>query len=276
MKIGAHVSASGGLAKALQRGADLGAEVIQVFLSSPRAWAFRNYEPGEAEEFRSVLSSSGLELVAHASYLINLASPDESIRKKSDDLLCATMASARLLDISAVILHTGSHRGEGLDRYRTQLVNSLTKAASVGGGTTRLLLENTAGSGGTIGARFEELADLIDSVGAEANLGVCLDTQHMFAAGYYFGDPDSVRAVVAELRSTVGAPVAVHLNDSKVPLGKGTDRHENIDEGEIGSKALGMLLTDQLFEESSVILEVPGAGDGPRKEDVLEAFSLLR
>ncbi len=268
MRVGGHVSSAGGLAKSLQRGSDIGADVVQFFISSPRSWAFRAPSAAETMAFRAEMEASGTLAVVHASYLINLASPDEEIRGKSVDLLLATMRSARLAGIPYVVLHTGSHRGEGLERLAGELIDSISTAAEAGAGEAKLLLENTAGAGGTIGATLQELAWLMQEVGKRAAIGVCMDSQHLFAAGYDFSSPSLAGDLAKDIVRTIGSPEVVHLNDSKVPLGKGTDRHANLGEGLIGLTGLRNLMSQDVFRNANVVLEVPGSGEGPRLADV--------
>ncbi len=268
MRVGGHVSAAGGLVKSLQRGADIGANVVQFFISNPRSWAFRTPSAADAIAFRAELETRGTLAVVHASYLINLASPDEEIRRKSVDLLLDTMRSASLTGVPYVVLHTGSHRGEGMERLAGELIDSISAAAEACEGEVKLLLENTAGSGGTIGATLQELAWLMHEVGKRAAIGVCIDSQHLFAAGYDFSTPSLAIDLVKDIVNTIGSPEVVHLNDSKVPLGKGTDRHANLGEGLIGLTGLRNLMSQDVFRDTNVILEVPGSGDGPRLADV--------
>ncbi len=268
MRVGGHVSAAGGLVKSLQRGADIGANVVQFFISNPRSWAFRTPSAADAIAFRAELETRGTLAVVHASYLINLASPDEEIRRKSVDLLLDTMRSASLTGVPYVVLHTGSHRGEGMERLAGELIDSISAAAEACEGEVKLLLENTAGSGGTIGATLQELAWLMHEVGKRAAIGVCIDSQHLFAAGYDFSTPSLAIDLVKDIVNTIGSPEVAHLNDSKVPLGKGTDRHANLGEGLIGLTGLRNLMSQDVFRDTNVILEVPGSGDGPRLADV--------
>ncbi|NNN11079.1 MAG: deoxyribonuclease IV [Acidimicrobiaceae bacterium] len=268
MRVGGHVSAAGGLVKSLQRGADIGADVVQFFISNPRSWAFRTPSAADAIAFRAELETRGTLAVVHASYLINLASPDEEIRRKSVDLLLDTMRSASLTGVPYVVLHTGSHRGEGMERLAGELIDSISAAAEACEGEVKLLLENTAGSGGTIGATLQELAWLMHEVGKRAAIGVCIDSQHLFAAGYDFSTPSLAIDLVKDIVNTIGSPEVAHLNDSKVPLGKGTDRHANLGEGLIGLTGLRNLMSQDVFRDTNVILEVPGSGDGPRLADV--------
>ncbi len=217
-------------------------------------------------------------LVVHASYLINLASSEEELVSKSRELLLKTVLSASNLGASYVVLHTGSHRQRGYEAVRDQVAASLFEVVELlrGEGVgTKLLIENTAGAGGTVGASLEELDDLIHLVDAPSQLGLCLDTQHLFAYGYDYRKQEVRDHLVSELAGRFGVIECVHLNDSKTPSGEKHDRHENLGEGEIGEAALASLLSDQVFRSSQVILEVPGDGSGPRASDIAQARELL-
>ncbi len=268
MRLGAHVSAAGGAARAIQRGVDVGADVVQLFISSPRAWAFREPSPYEVQSFKAESEASGVSAIVHASYLINLASPNKEIRRKSIDLLIDTMRVARQVGMHYVVLHTGSHKGDGVGPIADELIDSISIAAEAGSDDTKLLLENAAGSGGTIGSTLEELTWLVQSVRKKAEIGLCIDSQHLFAAGYDFSTQSLAEDLAEKILRNIGRPDVVHLNDSKVPLGKGTDRHANLGEGFIGLSGLRNLMSQDVFADTNVILEVPGDGDGPRLEDV--------
>jgi deoxyribonuclease-4 len=181
-----------------------------------------------------------------------------------------------------VVLHVGSHRGAGLeavlDQVTEAVLGALDEAADQLGATScRLLLENAAGAGGTVGRSFDELAAILDAAGGDARLGICLDTQHLFASGMDYSSVDAADEVVAELDASVGLDrlACIHLNDSKVPLGANRDRHENLGEGQVGASALACLLGHPGLQHAPAMLEVPGAGDGPRAEDVATARAIL-
>jgi deoxyribonuclease-4 len=217
-------------------------------------------------------------IVVHANYLINLASSDETLFSKSRTLLLQTLTSASNLGCGSVVLHIGSHRGAGYEAVREQVIAVLTEASVLLDAhvtPTKLLLENTAGAGGTVGGSLEELGDLIVGVGRPDRLGVCLDTQHLFAFGYDLRDRYVREDVAASARDLFGGVDAVHCNDSKTECGSNHDRHANLGEGAIGEAAISEFLSLDAFAATDIILEVPGDGDGPRPEDVIQLRGLL-
>lgn len=217
------------------------------------------------------------KMVVHASYLINLASLDDGLIAKSQELISNTLISASNLQISFVVLHVGSHRNSGYDAVRDRIARSLDQLMeqlSDHPTPTKLLLENAAGAGGTIGGALEELDDLIHLVDDPSHLGVCIDTQHLFAFGYDFRKGEVLRSVHSELSGRFGHIDCVHLNDSKTPTGGKHDRHANLGEGEIGLEVLGSFLAGDAMADSLVVLEVPGEGEGPRPQDIEQLRSL--
>lgn len=284
MIIGAHVKSSGGLASALRRGSELGADAIQIFTQSPRMWRSSSHSPDELAAYRTAQQAEThvRATFCHATYLINLASPDTDLAERSRNCLVENLVAASAIAASGVIVHVGSHRGEGFERVvgavARRLLSALDEAGAVlGSATCPLLLENTAGAGGTVGRTFDELAALIAAAGGDARLGVCLDTQHLFASGVPYRDETEANAVVSSLERTIGPGrlACIHLNDSKVVLGSNRDRHENLGEGEIGAEALGHLISHPGLATVPSILEVPGSGDGPRTQDVIAARAIL-
>ena len=285
MRIGAHVRAGGGLVGALERAHQIGAEVVQVFTQSPRVWKPTQYGPDVLERYRSAAAEdpSVTATYCHATYLINLATRDPALLERSRDCLAANLVVARGMGASGLVLHVGSHKGDGFDGCLRQVVDTLLSVldrAPIDAGTATacpIALENAAGAGGTVGRSFEELAAILELADADRALGVCLDTQHLWASGVAFGSRAAASAVVDELARTVGATAlrCVHLNDSKVPFGANRDRHANIGEGTIGIEALGWLMAHPALAWMPAILEVPGAGDGPRAEDLDAARQAL-
>jgi deoxyribonuclease IV len=291
MLIGAHVRAGGKLVPALERGNEIGAEVVQVFTQSPRAWKPTQYAPEVLAGYRAAQAASP-EVAAtfcHATYLINLATGDPELLARSRSCLIANLSVARGMGASGLVLHIGSHKGLGFEGSVDQVVDILAEALAsaadpvvgeqAGGDATAcpILLENAAGAGGTVGRSFEELAAVLDRAGAGAGLGVCLDTQHLWASGVGFATVEEADEVVAAFDAMIGLDRlrCLHLNDSKVPFGANRDRHENIGEGTIGEAGLGALLGHPALQGLAAILEVPGAGDGPRAEDVTAARRAL-
>jgi len=287
MPIGAHVRAGGGLVPALERGAGVGADVVQIFTQSPRAWKPAQYAPEVLEAYRvaAAVHPSVTATYCHATYLINLATPDPELLEKSTACLRSNLVTAQGIGSDGLVLHIGSHRGSGFDRAVPQvaaaLLDALDAVTSHGGDhgeeVCPILLENAAGAGDTVGRSFEELAQVIAAAGGDERLGICVDTQHLWASGVPFGTVEAADDVVVAIDATVGLPRlrCLHLNDSKVPFGANRDRHENLGEGTIGADGLAALLGHVALAGVPAILEVPGDGDGPRREDVLAARDVL-
>jgi deoxyribonuclease-4 len=282
MLIGAHVRAGKGLVPALQHGADIGADAVQIFTQSPRMWKPSQYSDEVLAAYRAaqVEHPSVASTFCHATYLINLASPEPELAAKSRSCLTANLSTADGMGAAGLVLHIGSHRGSGfetaLPAVAEALVGSLDEVdADVDG--CPILLENAAGAGDTVGRSFEELAQVIDAAGGDERLGVCLDTQHLWASGIAFGTVADADALIGLIGSTVGMERlrCLHLNDSKVDFGANRDRHENIGDGTIGADGLAALLGHPALQGIPAILEVPGEGDGPRTEDVTAARAVL-
>jgi len=273
MLVGAHVRAGGDLLPALRRGAEMGAAVVQVFTQSPRAWKPTQYSDEVLAAYREAQAHQPTvrATYCHATYLINLAAPDSDVLTRSRACLEANVAVACAMGARGLVLHVGSHRGRGLDATLDQVVDGLLGAlAAAPAGECTLVLENAAGAGDTVGRTFDELAAIIEATvarggpGTGDRLGVCLDTQHLWASGVDFASLDKADAVLARFDAVVGLGrlCFVHLNDSKVPLGANSDRHENIGMGTIGATALGGLLSHPALAGLPAILETPGRGGG--------------
>jgi deoxyribonuclease IV len=278
MRIGAHVRAGKGLVPALQHGDDIGAEVIQIFTQSPRMWKPSQYGPEVLAAYRGAQAEhpTVTSTFCHATYLINLASPDPDLAAKSRACLDANLATAEGMGSDGLVLHIGSHRGSGFDAALPGVVAALIEAldsVEAAADPCPILLENAAGAGDTVGRSFEELAEVVEAAGGDERLGVCLDTQHLWASGVPFGTVEEADALVSLVADTVGLErlQCLHLNDSKVAFGANRDRHENLGDGTIGAEGLAALLGHPDLQGLPAILEVPGDGHGPRSEDVAAA-----
>jgi deoxyribonuclease-4 len=268
--IGAHVSASGGLDKALERMQEIGAEAAQLFVQSPRTWRPTNHKPETIERFRSERSRLGAPVFAHALYLVNLASPNEDLYRKSVETMCTTMDVACQIEADGVIFHVGSHRGSGFESAIERVAAAMEEILERSNERTWLLMENSAGAGGTIGRSIEELATLYERLGRHERLGVCLDSCHLFVSGWDVTERAELDRLVAELERQIGLDRlrALHVNDSKAPLGSNRDRHENIGQGVMGER-LGVFLSHPAFAELPALLETPGSdGHGPGADEV--------
>jgi deoxyribonuclease-4 len=278
MRIGAHVRAGKGLVPALQHGSDIGADVVQIFTQSPRMWKPAQYSAEVLDSYRQAQSAntSVTSTFCHATYLINLATPDPELAAKSRACLNANLATAEGLGADGLVLHIGSHRGSGFEAALPGIADALIEAldsVESSSDPCPILLENAAGAGDTVGRSFEELAAVIVAAGGDDRLGVCVDTQHLWASGVPFANTEDADAVVELVSKRVGLDrlLCIHLNDSKVEFGANRDRHENIGDGTIGAEGLAALLGHPDLQGVPAILEVPGDGDGPRAEDVAAA-----
>jgi len=255
---------------------------VQIFTQSPRMWKPSQYGDEVLAAYREAQAGhpSVAATFCHATYLINLASPDPELAGRSRACLTANLATAHGMGADGLVLHIGSHRGSGfataLPAVAEALVDSLDEVdADVEG--CPILLENAAGAGDTVGRSFEELAQVIEAADGDQRLGVCLDTQHLWASGIPFGTLEDADALVDLIDATVGMVRlrCMHLNDSKVDFGANRDRHENLGDGTIGADGLAALLGHPALQHVPAILEVPGDGDGPRAEDVTGARAVL-
>ena len=271
MRIGAHMSTSGGISKAVARGTEIGCEAIQIFGSSPQAWAFKPIPGTEIEAFRQEAAEAGIGPVfLHAIYLINLGTPDQDKLDKGIESLVNYMRLAADLDAAGVIVHPGSHGGRGYDAVFGQTVDAIKRVLDESPEGPRLTLENMAGMGQHIGARFDELGRILKEVDSP-RLGICLDTQHSFAAGHDLTTEDGIKAMISEFDQVIGLEnlVAVHANDSKRPCGAGVDRHDNIGDGFIGVAGFETIMADPAFHQVPFFLEVPGfEGNGPDQRNI--------
>jgi deoxyribonuclease-4 len=271
------VRAGKGLVPALQHGDEIGAEVVQIFTQSPRMWKPSQYSSEVLDAYRQAQSDNSVTATfCHATYLINLASPDPELTAKSRACLSSNLATAEGVGADGLVLHIGSHRGSGFETALPGIADGLIEAldsVDASSAPCPILLENAAGAGDTVGRSFEELAAVIVAAGDDDRLGVCVDTQHLWASGIPFGTIHDADAVVELVARTVGLDRlrCMHLNDSKVPFGANRDRHENIGDGTIGADGLSALLGHPDLQGLPAILEVPGDGDGPRTEDVATA-----
>jgi len=271
MKIGAHVSTSGGISKAVARGQEIGCEAIQIFGSSPQAWAFKPVPGEQIELFKQGLADAGIGPVfLHAIYLINLGTPDKEKLKKGIDSLANYMKLAADLGATGVIFHPGSHGGRGYEAVLPQTVEAIKIVLDTAPEGPVLAVENMAGMGRHIGAKFEELGGILDSVDSP-RLKICLDTQHSFAAGYDLTNPEGIQAMLDELDAGPGSAnvAAVHANDSNRVCGSGVDRHDNIGEGFIGEEGFAAIMANPAFADVPFLLEVPGfEGNGPDQQNI--------
>lgn len=279
MLIGAHVSTAGGLATAVERGKKLGCESIQIFHQSPRMWRPTKHSEEDFAAFREAMEASSVEaVVIHAVYLINCATKDKELRRKSLTSLTHALRIGDGIGAAGVVLHPGAQKGEphGPSMKRAAKVIA---AALKGSESCPLLLEQTAGHKGLLGRDFDETAQLIELAGAGKRLGLCLDSCHLFVQGFDITDEARLGAVLDEADAKVGLERlgCVHVNDAAAPLGSCRDRHANIGKGEMGRRGLSAFLSEPRFEGLPATLETPGPKKkGPSKAEITAAKRLRR
>jgi len=278
LKIGAHVKTSGGVDKAIDRAEAIGAETIQIFAGAPQAWRRKTYADAEVDAYRRRVAETGIEpAFIHGLYLVNLATENPDLLAKSYEALVAEMNAAHLLGARGVIFHLGSHKGAGYEARFHQVVEYCAKVVEATPEDAWLILENSAGMGGSVGSKFVELGTIIKECGAK-RIKVCLDTQHAFASGYDLKSGDGIERVMEEFDREIGIErlAAVHANDSKCPLGGGLDRHENIGDGYLGKDGFANIMAHPAFAEVPFLLEVPGYGDEGPDEPNVDTLKALR
>jgi deoxyribonuclease IV len=265
MNFGAHMSVSGGLHTAFARGEVAGCRTMQIFSKNERQWNARPLDDEAIEKFKVEQSRTGIgPLIVHDSYLINLASPKDELWEKSIAAFAHELERCQQLGIPYLVTHPGAHTGSGCDAGLQREAEALNRLLAEGvGGETMVLLETTAGQGTCLGGRFEELAWLLENVAYPERIGVCVDTCHIFAAGYDFRTPEGYAAVFDRLIGLIGSQriKAFHLNDSKGKLGSHLDRHTGIGEGEIGVEGFRLLVNDPRFWELPMVIETPKEPD---------------
>jgi deoxyribonuclease-4 len=266
---GGHVS--GGVKAAPERAAEIGADALQLFVQSPRAWRFPDHDPEVLSGFQERASSLGIEAVlVHAIYLCNFASPDDVIYEKSVSTLRSTVDTACAIGADGVVFHVGSHLGSGFETGLERVLPALEQVLERCSDTTWLLVENSAGTGGTIGRSLHELATLIDRLGRHPRLGVCLDSCHLWASGYDVTDGSALDSLLDDFDDLVGLDRlrALHVNDSQTPLGSNRDRHANLGEGLLGDK-LSVFLGSPRLQNLPAVVETEGQkGKGPDAEEI--------
>ncbi|HEY3725669.1 MAG TPA: deoxyribonuclease IV [Solirubrobacteraceae bacterium] len=279
MLIGAHVSPAGGLANAVGRGAERGCQAIQIFNQSPRMWRPTAYGEDDFAAFKEAMAPSPIKAVLiHAVYLLNCASEDREIRDKSRRSLIQSLRVGDGIGATGVVLHPGSAKqgdvGEAIKRAGKVIGEALGESAGC-----PLLLEDTAGAGGTLGRSFEELSELIAAAGGEDRIGVCLDSCHLLASGYDIRTAAGLTDTLDRFDRVTGLSRlgGLHLNDSKTPLGSNRDRHANVGQGELGETGCAAFLSEPRFEKLTCVLETQGPDrQGPSPEEIELCFALRK
>jgi deoxyribonuclease-4 len=275
MLIGAHCS--GGVKGALDKAVEIGADAVQLFTQSPRAWRVPEPDPDVYERFRARRAELGVEAVfCHAIYLVNLAAPNDEVYEKSVATMRSTMEIACAIEADGVVFHVGSHLGAGFEHGLERAVPALEQVLELCSEQTWLVMENSAGAGGTIGRSLEELATLYERLDRHPRLGVCLDSCHLYVSGADVTDRAVLDAIVADLDDAIGLDRlrCLHVNDARAPLGSNRDRHDNILDGLIG-EGLGAFLGHPKLQGLPAILEVPGADNrGPNADEIRKTREL--
>jgi deoxyribonuclease IV len=277
MLIGAHVSPAGGLPKAIERGIERGAQAIQIFNQSPRMWKPTTYLAEDVAAFKEAMAESPIDAVLiHAVYLLNCASEDAEIRAKSLTSLTHSLRVGHEIGASGVVLHPGSAKTGDVSEAIARAGKTIKEALQESEGC-ELHLENTAGTGGTLGRSFDELAALVEASGAGKRLGVCLDSCHLFASGYDIRTAKGMGSMLSEATRKLGRGKirSLHLNDSQTSLGANRDRHANLGAGELGEEGCMSFLSAPGLQKLPCVLETPGENrEGPGRKEIALAIEL--
>jgi deoxyribonuclease IV len=264
--VGMHLGVATGLLRAARRSRQIGAHALQIFTDNPMAWRRRPAPPPDAPAFIAYAAREGLRTISiHASYLINLAGSAEPFASQSRAGLIVEMQRAPAYGATIVNTHIGSHVGVGASAGMRRIVESVRAVLDASPPGVRLVLENSSGGGDMLGSRLEELARILEGVGATADrVGVCLDTAHLWGAGYDVSTIEGARAVVDRFAELIGLDhlALIHLNDSRSALGSRMDRHEHVGAGRIGPLGLGAMLRDPRLAATTFVMETPGADEG--------------
>ncbi len=275
--LGAHQSIAGGVEKALARGQDVGCDTIQIFVKTPNRWVSKALAEENVLAFKDAVAETSIwPVFAHSLYLINLATPDDALWQKSLDALTDDLERCELLGLPGLVIHPGSHMGSGEEVGIARISSALDEVQTrLPGYNVQVWLETTAGQGAHLGYTFAQLQAIIDGVKDPAQLGVCFDTAHAFAAGYELRTPEGYEATWAEFDETLGFDrlKAIHLNDSKKERGSRVDRHDHIGKGLLGLEPFRFLLNDSRFRGFPMTLETD---KGPDLAEDKENLAVLR
>jgi deoxyribonuclease-4 len=271
MPLGAHVSTAGGLSTCVPRGMAMGVECMQIFLSAPQRWQAPKHSDEQVAEYQRQVAEAHIgPTFAHGTYLLNLAAPDPGIHQRTIENLTVSAGWCDRIGLDGIVVHVGSALRQPLDEAENQLTLALSNVLS-SGIRCRILLENSAGSGQTLGSRFEQIGAALDRLGRDKRLGLCVDTAHTFASGYDLRSAEGLQHALDEIDQYVGLERLglIHANDSKVGLNSFVDRHENIGHGQIGEEAFSRMLAHPALRDLPWTLEVPGFDDkGPDKPNL--------
>jgi len=276
--LGVHVSISGSIDLAVDRALALGCNTFQMFTRNPQGWKFSALNEDSVKLFKSKLKKSGIkEVVDHMPYLPNLSSPVETIYKKSLDAFINELERAEMLNLQELVVHLGSHMGKGLSYGQKRLAEAVKRGLKEVNPSCHILLENMSGQKNAVGASIEDISNIISLIGEDDRIGVCIDTCHLYAAGYDIATQAGLNQVIDQLDKRIGLERVrvIHLNDSKGALGSGLDRHENIGNGYIGKAGFrNILATDEIIGKP-MILETPVGSEEDYRSDLMAVRELL-
>jgi len=275
--LGAHMSISKGLGTAVRNGKSIGCTAVQVFTSSPQQWKFKPVTDEMVADFQAASAETGItEIVSHDSYLINLCAPDEAKREQSIDGMKNEINRCAKYGIRYVVSHMGSHVGQGAETGLKMVAESAKRVLDETPDTVTICMETTAGQGSALMAKFEELANILEALKGNQRLGICLDTCHIFVAGYDIRTLETFTRTFADFERIIGFDrlKVVHCNDSKKGLGSRVDRHSNIGQGELGLEPFRLMVNDPRFDRIPILLETPAEDDGHEK-DLATSKSLI-
>lgn len=276
--IGVHLSIAGGVYRAFEGVKDLSINAFQMFLKSSNRWQDKPYKKEDIDKFKDESRNyPGVRIYAHSAYLINPAADDTPNKQKSLAAIIDELERASKLEIDWIVLHPGSHKGTGVDSGIERAVTLLDKAFLKAHSEAGILLETTAGQGNALGSSFEDIARIIDESKNPGRFGVCLDTCHVFTAGYDFTTHAGTNLMVSEFDKIIGLNKLrlIHVNDSKYEAGSNKDRHEHIGKGKIGEEGLKILLSDKRLESVPLILETPKDDDTSDKKNLEKVMKML-
>ncbi|MEM0337917.1 MAG: deoxyribonuclease IV [Candidatus Caldarchaeum sp.] len=279
MLLGAHVSISGAIHLAVDRASQLGCTTFQIFTRNPRGWTYTKLKQSEVQEFVRKFREAGYTVaMAHMPYLPNIASPKKLIYEKSVKSLVAELERCGLLGIDLLVVHIGSHLGEGIEKGIENVAKAVNTALDKVENNVKILLENMAGQRNSCGSRFEDIAQILSKIKNRSRVGVCLDTCHLYAAGYDIKNHAAVEATLSKFDEIVGLEklYAVHLNDSKGGLGSGLDRHEHIGKGYIGDEGFKAFINHPSIRDKPMVIETPEDEAGDYSTDLRKLRSLYQ
>lgn len=275
MPLGFHISIADGLSNAVKKAEELGCDTMQIFTHSPRDWRSKSFDDKDVKEFKAAVKQSAINPVAvHASYLINLSSPDENIYNRSINLFIHEIKTAQIIGADMLVAHLGSTKGFGDEFGLKRVIKALSAALKKYRGSTKILLENTTGSGWTFGWKLEDIGRIINAFGKDDRLGFCFDTCHGFAAGYPL---DNLDMLVRNIDKSVGIENLrlIHLNDSMGRLGSRKDLHQHIGRGYIGINGFRAILNHLMLKDIPMIMETPKKSDRDDRRNMKVARGLI-